>query len=388
VRRPLVLWHRWFGLLGGVWLFLIAMTGSVLVFHKEIDHALNPDWFAASTKHAQPADAIVGAALAGRPDYAPSYVELPNAPGEVATVWLARRADAPTVDDAPLWEVMVDPGTAAVLGARDHNALGLGRRDIMPFLYAFHYSLHGGDWVRWLFGLLALAWILDHGASVVLALPNARRWRDALRVRRGVAGHKRVFDLHRAIGLWLLPVTLTLAVSGVYFNLHESFKAAISLVSPVTPRPDERAAALPTPIYSPFVGFTEAVAAVPSARVDGLAYDPAKGLYWLRLFDERDIDPHGRRWVFVDACDGRIVEDRHATSGTAGDAVMAWQFPLHSGKAFGWAGRMAVLAAGLAVSGFVVTGFMMWGRKARARKRAEMARRTRPSPIPHLIPAE
>ena len=46
--RPALLWHRWFGLLGGVWLLVIALTGSVLVFHEEIDHALNPDWFTAS----------------------------------------------------------------------------------------------------------------------------------------------------------------------------------------------------------------------------------------------------------------------------------------------------------------------------------------------------
>ena len=40
LRPALVLWHRWFGLLGALWLFLLGATGSILVFYEEIDHGL------------------------------------------------------------------------------------------------------------------------------------------------------------------------------------------------------------------------------------------------------------------------------------------------------------------------------------------------------------
>ena len=43
LRPILVVWHRWFGLLAGLWLFALGLTGSILVFHDEIDQALNHD---------------------------------------------------------------------------------------------------------------------------------------------------------------------------------------------------------------------------------------------------------------------------------------------------------------------------------------------------------
>ena len=45
VRPALVLAHRWFGLLGAIWLFLLGLTGAILVFYWELDHALNPELF-------------------------------------------------------------------------------------------------------------------------------------------------------------------------------------------------------------------------------------------------------------------------------------------------------------------------------------------------------
>jgi uncharacterized iron-regulated membrane protein len=63
----------------------------------------------------------------------------------------------------------------------------------------------------------------------------------------------------------------------------------------------------------------------------------------------------------------KIKFDRHRAEATAGDIVLAWQFPLHSGKAFGWAGRIIIFLAGIGVCIFSVTGIMIWMRKRRAR---------------------
>jgi uncharacterized iron-regulated membrane protein len=381
-RRPLVLWHRWFGLLGALWLFMMAATGSVLVFYEEIDHALNRDLFTASAGPAQPADRLVTAALAGRPDQIARYVDLPNEPGDVAHVYLSRRPDLPPVEgETPAWEVMVDPATAQVLGARDRAAIDLGRRGVMSFVYEFHYSLHLGEWMIWVLGLVAFLWLIDHLVSAVLSFPNPARWRESFRIRRSGKGYKRVFDLHRAVGLWLFPVTLVLAVSGVYFNWYDEFKAVVNAASPLTPRPDEERAALPQPLIAPPLSFDDALARVVDAPVDGVAYNAEKGLYWVRAFDSRDIDPYGRRWIFVDARDGRVLSDTHSAQGSAGDVVMAWQFPLHSGKAFGWPGRIAIFLTGIATCMFIVTGLMMWVRK-------RSARAGRKEPTPRGIAAE
>ena len=67
LRPALVLWHRWFGLLGALWLFLLGATGSILVFYEEIDHGLNADWFTASPGPTLPVSQLVGAAIGAHP---------------------------------------------------------------------------------------------------------------------------------------------------------------------------------------------------------------------------------------------------------------------------------------------------------------------------------
>ena len=65
------------------------------------------------------------------------------------------------------------------------------------------------------------------------------------------------------------------------------------------------------------------------------------------------------------------VQDRQHRR-TAGDTFLAWQWPLHSGEAFGWAGRLLVCAAGLPPLVLSVTGYTVW----QARRRARQSRST------------
>ncbi len=63
-----------------------------------------------------------------------------------------------------------------------------------------------------------------------------------------------------------------------------------------------------------------------------------------------------------------MLEQAHVTQGT-GNAIVAWMFPLHSGQAFGWTGRIIIFITGVMICVFVVTGLMIWSRKRRARQK-------------------
>jgi uncharacterized iron-regulated membrane protein len=97
-----------------------------------------------------------------------------------------------------------------------------------------------------------------------------------------------------------------------------------------------------------------------------------QNLLWLRLHHKHDVGPMPERWLFINANDGSIVSDRHRTSGSAADVIMAWIYPLHAGSAFGIIGRILVSVAGLAVMLAIATGLLLWSRKRTARKRGQM----------------
>ena len=80
-------------------------------------------------------------------------------------------------------------------------------------------------------------------------------------------------------------------------------------------------------------------------------------------------DPHtlrgGSTLLLIDARNGKVRRRIDATTRTAGDTFLAWQAPLHTGEAFGLAGRVIATIAGLAPALLFVTGSLMWLRRPR-----------------------
>jgi len=166
--------------------------------------------------------------------------------------------------------------------------------------------------------------------------------------------------------MWLYPVTFALAVTGLCLTWQEDSRDVVRLVSPVSERLHYKFAdATGQP---PDIGIARAVAiaqAHGAGPADSVATIPNKGVYGVRSFDPRDLDGMGRLWTYVRMRDGQVVGQRHDNGDSAGELFFAWQYPLHSGKAFGLAGRIAIFVAGLATAAFSVTGVMLWWRRRR-----------------------
>jgi uncharacterized iron-regulated membrane protein len=70
----------------------------------------------------------------------------------------------------------------------------------------------------------------------------------------------------------------------------------------------------------------------------------------------------------LDRASSAIVSAQDPSTGTLGDTVVQWQWPLHSGQVFGFAGRLLVFVLGLACPLLVTTGFIRWLQKERAKR--------------------
>jgi uncharacterized iron-regulated membrane protein len=376
MRRALILWHRWFGLVAAAWLLLLAVTGSIVVFYDEIDVALNPDLRRVEAGAAPlPRAALVRSIENAVPGTAIDYLMIAPDPTASAIAFVAPRLSPgqPYPTGYVYRQIYADPYTGRVLGSRVFGEAGLDRRRIAPFLYQLHKDLSLGPVATWLMGLIALGWTLDHVVGAVLAFPSATRWRAAFAVRWRARGHKRTFDLHRAIGLWLYPVTLVLAISGISLTWTETFDRAVGLFSPTSGFPVDGLPVQPQRDYAPATSLDRAIAIAEAqpgtGLVNAVSFHPDLGVYWLRLFDARDLDLLGRRWIVVRYADGAVLADRHERQGSAGDQFAALMLPLHTGKLLGWPGRILIALSGLTLAAVIVTGILIWARKRRARRR-------------------
>ena len=64
---------------------------------------------------------------------------------------------------------------------------------------------------------------------------------------------------------------------------------------------------------------------------------------------------------------GDVVDQRDPLRAPAGDTLISWLFPLHSGEALGLAGRLAWSIFGVAPPFLFATGLWLWLKRRRAR---------------------
>lgn len=384
MRPLLVLLHRWFGLAAAGFLFIAGLTGAVIAFDHELDAALNPAFFEArSTGPARSALALADALEAAEPRLRLRYLPLQAEPGHTLLAMVEPREPGAALGYN---QVALDPATGQVQARRQWGALSLSRENLLPFLYALHYSLHlpetgGIAWGIWLMGLIGIAWVLDCFVALALSFPSLRQWRKSFAFRWAKGGHALTFDLHRSGGVWLWVLMLVVALTSVAMNLRQQVVVPlVSRLSPLTPGPFEARAPGAAPV-TPVLTRAQAVAAAEAlARQRGLS-QPAGGVFHaaeIGVYGVGFFEPGndhgdgglGNPWIYVDSRDGSPAGALIPSEGTAGDLYLQAQFPLHSGRILGLPGRVLVAALGLAVAALSATGVLIWLRKARARRHA------------------
>jgi uncharacterized iron-regulated membrane protein len=120
------------------------------------------------------------------------------------------------------------------------------------------------------------------------------------------------------------------------------------------------------------VGWAAAVAsareAAPAARPFGLALDERRGYYQVRMIDPDDVHVRGTRRVMVDAGSGEVAVDWSQLGATPAEKVRGWQFPLHTGQAFGEFGRWLASAVSLATAVLVIAGVALFALRRERRR--------------------
>jgi uncharacterized iron-regulated membrane protein len=174
--------------------------------------------------------------------------------------------------------------------------------------------------------------------------------------------------------------------SGVYFNLPERVEVLVKPFSPIirnNPWSGISAADFPSQValgQQP-VSFSAVEAAVQQLSTEGrlwLFYAPQdeKGSFVIQKRDDDNLSRFvGYRDFIVDQYSGKIKAEYASGRGTAGDVLLDWQWPLHSGQAFGWTGRILVALSGLVCPVLWVTGVLRWLHKRNAKAKSNVKKR-------------
>ncbi len=360
--------HLWVGIILTLYLIVIGVTGSILVFRPELER------------------------VSGLKPWQGIRVNTP--PADIATVVESLKAayprlhivsvDTPNDDDATFVAILEGRGRIKVASdPRDGKVLGefpRGRNwmDIVEDLHvAILIPRH--DRGRLLNGVGAAFLLLLNVTGMVIWWPGIRNWKRALIVDFQRNWRRINFDLHVAVGFWTILLASFWAVSGIYFGWPRQIFLFVNSLSPViTARPP--AISVTPETDAPELDLREVVrhayALDPGTVLGGIAF-PYGRRAPLGILMRRRTSP-GYEYtdtVYFNPYRGEYISTwRYGVNQSLGDWIIWSQVPLHFGTYWGMGVKIVWAAAGLAIPLLAVTGLLMYWNRALRRKWTRLRR--------------
>ncbi len=370
--------HLWLGLALGIFLSIFGITGSILVFHAEINELLNPQQLTVKVPEVnavyKPLAEIFQAGHKAMPGHAANvFVTYPR--NDEAAVKMVYSLPVTGNKDGitNTWEVYVNPYTAKVLGTQLMSSSDNPfPKTFIGFIFELHYALFLGEDLGYLIvGIMGALLIISTLTGLIVWWPLTGKWRQAVTVKFKASTERLNFDLHKTFGFYSVLVLVPVLFSGVYMDVPQHVVPVLELFSPVTYRYWFKSKPMPG---KPSITMADAVSIAekryPTGRVDWIygATEPT-GTYTVC---KDGVEEPGswihRRCVVIDRYSSAILDVDDPAIGTAGEVFTHWQWPLHSGQAFGWTGRILVFLSGLACPVLFVTGMIRWLHKQKAKR--------------------
>jgi uncharacterized iron-regulated membrane protein len=366
--------HLWLGLILGFFISVFGITGSILVFYVEIEELLHPALLTVSvpTDKAdyQPLPLIYQSGTAAMPKEASlSFSDYPR--NETAAFKLSFTlplSNGETQD----WQVYVNPYTAEVTGKRlMSSSNALFPHTFIGFVFELHYALLLGENPGyWIVAIMSALLIISVLTGMIVWWPLTGKWLQAFMIKRKASSERLNFDLHKTAGIYSTLVLIPVLFSGIYMDTPEYVIPVLELFSPVTYRYWFKSTEQQKTPLTMAQAVDIANQRYPTGRPDWIygATTPTKTY----MVCKNNIEESGsflhRRCVVIDQYSGKILDVDDPSIGTAGEIFTHWQWPLHSGQAFGWTGRILVFLSGLACPLLFVTGVIRWLQKRAARR--------------------
>jgi uncharacterized iron-regulated membrane protein len=337
--------HSYMGLIAGLGLLVIGLTGSLLVFPNQLEEAAQPGMFLAKSKLSirLPLDVLVKGVEKNLPDHEISSWAFASEPRAVDWVFVVKHGRR----ERRL--VTVNPYTGAILGGPMD-----GSRTVVGWLMELHYTFFARTIGILLAGILAVL-LCILGLSGFWIYHDF--WSNFIRLRWRASRKIFLSDLHKAVGISSLAFQLILGFTGAYWNIPSAirqFHFGNGLPPEFPARHWSRNISLDAllqrardalPGFDPvFIGFPAAAGA--AIQILGHVGSPFRGDYGSVV----TFDPQS----------GAVKGTREIRKADLWTQITDTFRPLHYGTFGGIFIKLLWCAGGLTPGLLAITGFLIW----------------------------
>ncbi|KZE83607.1 peptidase [Myroides marinus] len=383
--KKFLLWlHKWLGLITGIVVVIVSLTGCIYVFHDDLKKIVYPDNFYVNDK----GDTIQREALAystlqeiaqkavGQ-EYPINRVDLYPAKDRT---WVFRALKT-NKEAFGYWNeltyykrIFINPYTGEVQKVENTD------KEFFYIVLQLHRNLMlGSKYGGWIVGGSTVLFIIITITGLVLWWP--KKWKGKTFKRSFVFDFtvkwKRInYDIHNLLGMYTFILAIIIGFTGVLFAFPKFREATEITLNRVDDKKFE--------VMEP-VAF-DSVPQVSTNTLDNAIY------YALNNFGQADMmsirlskdvsEPHSVQirlekdktskfeWIYFDKTTGGITSrtDHTYQSLALGSKVSSLNFDLHVGTIWGYPTKIIAFLGSLICASLPITGFIIWYNKKRKKK--------------------
>jgi uncharacterized iron-regulated membrane protein len=334
LRRPQSLWlrkalfqiHLWTGIAIGIYVVLISVSGSAIVFRNELYKSLWPGPMIVPISGPRLSrDDLKKAVHQAWPHYSITYIWDSKRKDEATEVWLEKDG----VSKPKTMGRLFDPFNGRDLGRSRPISIG-----VLAWLSDLHTHLLAGDTGREVNGLLAILVVVLGVTGLTIWWPGTGRLRRSLTIDFRANWKRLNWDLHSVVGVWMFAFVFIWGVTGVFLVFPKPFQVVVNHFS-----------------HLELYGLTSSLQEPVTSQIIRVA--------------EQTPPPVRRR--------------RRPPRGSNGDVFLRWFYYLHFGNFGGWEIKAVWVVLGLAPPFLFATGALMWWNRVLSRE-ARASRQLRTAP--------
>lgn len=354
--RKIIFWlHLCLGVVGGVVIFVMCVTGAALSFEKDILENVEYDQrHVAVGERRLSISEILSNVAAAKPEAKPSSFALLSDPTAAITIGLGREG-----------RVFVDPYTGRITGEGNAKVRGF---------FAFMTDLHrwlalsgdGRGWGRAVTGACNLMFLALAITGIYIWFPRRLTWKHLRPVtwfRGGVAGKARDFNWHNTIGFWTSLILIVLTVTAAVISYQWAGNLIYTLTGNEVPKQQPRNSGSADRPVNVIPENLDALWARAKQRVDGWRSIsmrlPVGDEATFAIDEGTALNPFGRASLVLDAETAKMVKWEPYAEKSMPSQIRSWFRFTHTGEAFGIIGQFIGFIACIGGAFLVYTGFAL-----------------------------
>jgi len=368
--------HLWLGVSSGLVVFIVALTGSILVFEDELEPVIYPEFHVVEVPQDQPLlplDNLRDAVARAYPQQRIARIVIEPRPDRTVLFGLVKGKK-----EKDVLSVAVNPYTAEIADTRREN------ESFFHIVLQLHRYLCLEDTGKAVTGVATVMFIVIMLTGLVLWWPKRKQTRQRLTVKWNAKFKRLNWDLHAVFGFYVLPFTFLIALTGLVWS-YKWVNSMIFLTFDGKPQQKREAPANPSLIGTSKPGVLTQI----NTETNRLLSHPGRIQFTLPESDSLSITISKSNdeasianvvdFLYFDQHDGHLISKRLYVDETSGMKVRRLVFPIHTGSIWGWPTKILALIVALITATLPVTGVIIWvGRKFKKEKKVR--KNAAPSP--------